>query len=1076
VRAPPGAGPCLLPFLERRSCNTGKFGVKYTNSTVTNPNSADAPLPTFPIFDSEASSASHPLRHFPPSVSAATAAAGRSKAGAAAAAAAREGGGEDDDQQQEEEEEEDDGFDDMDGDEVAMMHMFMAQDDDDDDDEEGDGAASTAVAQTTRPAAPIVTAQASKALAAATETKALVDAEQKKMLNKLKRKNRQDKNDIILRTTKTKRRGTVPLLDMLEKRPAAYDPLKKQNFIDVMLCPISHYRPPITERELQERLNQNTDDNKEHVAHVLKHGHPRDVILAFLVQANAEPATLNCVFRLLDRMDIVNDEYESLIRADDHDETLAAHSRSWKPPDLPPKTNTTTTNQDTRRHARARRLIKETRRRVDCLTELADAAAHKQQWHVLSCVHIYLHMHAALMIQLEDGRESRFDAFAPSQCDTRVLTESSMPNLVPLLKFAFRYNNGEISNARMIKQAFPFCEKPDLEVLERMTHLLYKSIPEKCFGRQLNNLLKTCCNKSPYLVDLVGRVILASLLGVYETAHVKPRAATIVHLYRVFYRGITVVELAEIFALENAFVMLFIFREFFHFTVHLSPAATSCITEMHDWEQLCVKGAQVCDEMRAHVDTIFADNVRGEGVTLAGIIGELQRACVGLKLKSATMCQLFNKPSTLGNDVTAISRVLMDFNLVTYRARHADDARIVGITQHTCMQWSGREYLLPDPVPRIEDPVVRGLMKQIIDLCPDDRHLPTHWLVLFGMSQEAADALRVRAYGSADKFTQLLHTLTPHEHALVQTFYELASARTLYAERPSFLHVYLKKMTSMVAFFRLRPEDKFPIVAAATLGCPNCLEVKSQVFHTKHIHGHAGATAGKVVLTREGERMCARRPTRTSWQAIFEARHARQPRGLKERRAPVTTERSRFRKIAKIIAKQHMLRRCGQTEMLPLSAVNGSFVFARTESDACTSCGFVLAAENMAVIGIFPICKPCIAWHDFNAVDRRETCEYCSDITFRDNRTEALVYDDCAQAAADRVFRRMYFCGKHHPLYWIARYGYHRKSDIMTGIINDWGKMTARGVIIEVGTITVGRYIPPHMASVAKSALVTRVP
>lgn len=729
--------------------------------------------------------------------------------------------------------------------------------------------------------------------------------------------------------------------------------------------------------------------------------------------------------------------------------------------------------------------------------------------HIFQNIHACIHRYVSLMIQIEseefyaqsnvnddddDDQDqynpdcSMFPFLVPDINDFKqcvIISVDTIPDATWILDASFVYNGLDESNHQLLLYKFRYATDAETQLLDYLIHFLYKTNPHPCYGRQLHALCSEACrNKkcSSFFVDFIGKILLAGMLGVYSSAENKPSLDVCVQLYALYKDGISRDSLLASLTDKTAFALLYFAREYTYHLIDQSPSFSKFVKTQPNWENFRANKVKICDRLRqtlySYIKNTIVPLVRsGELTDSFNVLGEClmetNRAC---RLQCKDITNVFSKEGNLHYNMRAVYEVFDNHNLVTYHDRWKSCRELQSITKTNYKMWCGKEYLLPDPTPHVP-PEVEEMIRQFVDVYYQDddymtRHMPLHWLVLVGMSVEGCCKMRQAVFSKNTVLEKTVRDLDRRDFLLAFTLFKCMRERFMLVPIRGCKSYFVQRMVNMIEFFNVKPEETFPAVAAMTLVCPSCKDIKDQVFHQQHVVGQTGLGAGKVKMNDEGKYYCARHVSRNDWDNIFPRRRKRRytVNKIKDEdqdqdedddndddtnKNDATTKR----KIAKLIQTQHEIKKCETTRTIELYGLYGPSIFNGTVYMACCNCGKIVDKYQVHYLEKSMVCSSCFV---ANIDEKRytiEKCEYCESlISNRKKVMKFTLFDDChgVNDISKQQFREMYFCTNHNPLSWIHTNNIISKQQVMTGIMNNWGKSkdNSRFNIIQVGDIS----------------------
>ena len=764
--------------------------------------------------------------------------------------------------------------------------------------------------------------------------------------------------------------------------------------------------------------------------------------------------------------------------------------------------------------------------------------------HIHSCIHRYV----PLMIEIESQEFHtqndtqppntkqdfhNFPLIAPDINDFKqanVISKDNIPDATWLLDASFVYNGLNESNHQLLLYKFRYATDSETQLLDYLIHFLYKTNPHPCYGRQLHKLCLDACKSkkcSAFFVDFLGKILLAGMLGVYSSSKIQAPLDVCVHLYVLYKEGISRKFLCDSLSDETAFVLLYLAREYTYHLVDQSPSFSKFVSTQPNWDNFRADKSKICDRLRHSLHFYIRETVvplvrSGEMLEDFNVLANSMKAAdLVCRIQCKDIKNVFSTEGNLHYNIRAVYDVFDNHNLVTYHDRWMDCAELQSITKTNYRPWCGKEYLLPDPTPQVPSEVER-MIREFVNLYYEDeeymtKHMPLHWLVLLGMTVEGCCKMRQAVFSKSTVLKKTVKELCRWDFLLTFTLLRCMRERFILVPIRGCASYFVQRMVNMIEFFNVQPDETFPSVAAMTLVCPSCKDIKDQVFHQQHVVGQTGLGAGKVKMNNECEYYCARHVSRNDWENIFPNKRKRRQQNIEKKKNIVRRKRREMikkrgkedddvedgeedgeeegeeeeeeeeeggeggeegegeeeegekndattrRKIAKLIQTQHEIKKCEKTKTIELYGLYGPSIFNGTVYIACCNCGKVVDKYQIHYLNKSVVCSSCFVANFDEKRYKTEKCEYCDSLI--SNRKKVLkftLFDDChgVNEMEKQQFRDMYFCHHHNSLSWINTHNIISKKQVMTGIINNWGKSkdNSRFNIIQVGDISAGEY------------------
>lgn len=655
--------------------------------------------------------------------------------------------------------------------------------------------------------------------------------------------------------------------------------------------------------------------------------------------------------------------------------------------------------------------------------------------------------------QVENDLYIFLDAHLNNSGLQSVFSLQSLPDGTEFLPLVLTYNESEISNTRLAKKTFKFMDDFNIDLVVSINHLLYKAIPERCYSRKHEKGMFLACKKSPHLFDFVSKIVLASALGVYESAEVKANIETRKRILSLFRNGIVWTSLLDELCAKNSQQLLYMVKEYFYEMVQRNHGLHRVFCMQYDWPTLREQQMVMCDAIREQINNNNNNNNdSGVGFLFNGIQAALDRERERfVPSKSAP-------PHTtdIKNNLDEILEICNKFNLTHYNIDY-DNLR------------NGEEFSLKDPIPRdIVPKKLRELMEDVLYALKDyiwktrKTHkvtiLPIQWLVAMGIPSEKLLGIRSKMYLKTTKLRDEFEKLTEYEYAVVYTFFKIHHEMTIYFEYPSNAYTYYMHIMAAKNMLDLKDGCEFPSeTSGTTLACDNCLELKNQVLYRKNVTKQLGRGAGDVMYDDFGRILCARRPYKNEWRETYKETHGKYPEGPPRNAKNIrSTASSEIRKITKRIATQHTLHRCQYQRARAVCGFGHDFTYDNVDYFACYGCLKVVSFEERYMFGSDNVCYDCMKKCGAYQKKNQELCEYCNAATALkplDKRYSFYLYDDTVELCK-QGYRQMFFCKSHGTMSWLVDHEdeFKMKSVAMLGLKNHWGSKNFKGEIIQVWT------------------------
>lgn len=502
-------------------------------------------------------------------------------------------------------------------------------------------------------------------------------------------------------------------------------------------------------------------------------------------------------------------------------------------------------------------------------------------------------------------------------------TADALPDMSQFLLLATRYNHGKSdSNKTLMQMDFPHLDEANIDIMTDLTKIFYKLLPHRCNNRQIDGLLAGLCAKHPEFVGCLCKIIVASLLGIYEKSATKMPIEGRVTIYTVFHTTMTQREVEAVFVEHNRYTLLAIFKEFFRNTCEDSLDFMPTLHETYNWPVYDAYVTRACESVRERTIHHLM-HAEMPPRSLSAMIRPIDKKLVDLHnaYRKTQRCNL------LDYNLWEIIRIFDHVNQQAYEAVHADDIP------------DGREYELANPNPELP-PRQYATMKQAIAAWPWDAMIRMDWLVYFGVSAEDIAAMWGAVFSNEPALEALIGTLSKEATAVFYNFFKLSKRHRDYHELPGDAYMYYRHACVVHDYYGVNYGEPIPRVIGTVPICMNCGDKKCQPLFRKRVNNKHTKGVYVVRYTEEAVAVCAKKPLRGDWRIIHHknkkrlAEQEQAAMGAAESAAAhgpvvpvagpsratftdksimIMTPTTQQKKTAKHISRQHMLHNCAET-------------------------------------------------------------------------------------------------------------------------------------------------------------------
>lgn len=597
---------------------------------------------------------------------------------------------------------------------------------------------------------------------------------------------------------------------------------------------------------------------------------------------------------------------------------------------------------------------------------------------------------------------------------TYAYTRETVPDVTALMPLALSFNHTPMSNKKVAKAMIPHLTPFNIGIVMRLTNILYKLFPHRCNNREFYTQFNKACTEDKMMREFTCKLIIATLLGVYEQSHNKMPTELRIEVYRLFYKPIGTDMLLSSLTEDNKATLLYIGKEFFHEMTERVPGFLSCLKEVYAWDVYEACTMRITDIIRArafvHLRRTLVSVPAHMRLRLAPPL-DFTALLAGTDMIVHRIHEDSRNTQTennVGYNVYDIMKCCVDINLRRYSPAGE-------------VMMAGEEYLMPSPHPSIPDRQL-DVMRRVIATFPADFHIPFTWLLYFGVPFRHIRDMSTAVFSKLPDLHRTLEALPMDVYAIFFNFFDLCRARADFREYPCDAFMYTQHMRVLHDHHEIREGQPIPAVAGCIQVCENCGDEKYASFFERDVK-NKNSKRGVVTVRGDFSCACAKVPKAADWR---EVRRQTDPTSfavdmaITEHRPITQSDETARRKLAKLISTQHMLYRCRNTPTRTLNALGRIVVFRRSVIICCEQCLKVIHQEHAAYHGRRRLCESC-ARKLVATPDERHQCDIkpCKR-RIKNARDGAylFVYEDMVPPA-ERGFRTMRLCSHHGSWGWL---------------------------------------------------------
>lgn len=665
------------------------------------------------------------------------------------------------------------------------------------------------------------------------------------------------------------------------------------------------------------------------------------------------------------------------------------------------------------------------RARLGVLELCALIAKNNKEAHIVNQVYTHIDSHMPLLCALSHDRKDMAEIVeldkmqsTCSKCNMEYIlsiaepdlmfayTVDKIPDLSSLVPLAVAFNKTPTSNKRFAQIKIPNLTPYNVWIVLLLTNVMYKSLPHRCNNRDFYSLVKSACEKDSSMRELMLKIIIASVLGVYKKAEEKMPTNLRCVMYHFFYKPVPVMELINALNKTNNITLLYMGKEFCREICERQPGIIRALGELYEWDIYNTYTTKINHAIRERIWNNLQCPVKP-----LETFSDLFQGIDGIVQRLHEEYRKSQKENNINYDVYEIIKECTDLNLCRYTL----EGEIV---------MAGQEHLVSNPNPEIPQDRF-DLMKEIIETFSPDQYISMDWLMAFGVPYEYIQSMKVAVFSKSPDLVRTLKSL-PHDiYAIFYNFFLAQRECMEYREYQCDVHMYYAHMRALHDYHHIREGMTIPRVAGTIQVCPNCGDFKCVSFSEIRAKNKNSKGSGVIMLTGDGMTVCAKTRKAADWREV--CRQNAQIDNMEtelvvtEHRPLHQAEHTRKRKDAKLIAVQHMLTKCRKTPTKTLRVLGQIVMYRRSSYIGCFKCIGWLKLENAIYKGDMILCQSC-----FNKTQKTVQiplqCEidYCKK-RIKDN-SECIqigIYDDTPEKTEDHCFRMMQLCSFHGSFHWI---------------------------------------------------------
>lgn len=586
-------------------------------------------------------------------------------------------------------------------------------------------------------------------------------------------------------------------------------------------------------------------------------------------------------------------------------------------------------------------------------------------------------------------------------------TVETIPDVTQLLPLALSFNNAPMSNKRAARSKIPHLTAANIDIVLRLTNILFKLFPHRCNNRECYTQFLNACLNDSSMREFTIKIIVATLLGVYKESLTKMPVVHRIETYRLFYKPVSMHMLVAALMQHNKATLLYIGKEYFREMVQRVPGFLACLKDIYAWEISDSCTFSIAETIRRRAFARMDEGIR----PLTGL-SDLFEGTDAIIQPQHELTRPAQTEKTVGCNVETVVAFMRDINYRTYRP----GAELI---------FAGKEYLAPDPRPTIPKKQMDA-MRAVINTFPAESPIPFDWLVYFGVPADDIRAMKDAVFNKDPVLKRTLRMLSPASYAIFYAFFCLRKEQLDYRVIPGDTYMYAMHINAIHDLFGIGVGAPISKVIGSVEVCPVCHDIKCASFQRKNAK-HKNSRHGVAMLASDGTTVCAKVPKKADWQEVIRQKNMTAEEhliALGDQNALMHSNNPRRRKMAKRVVTQKDLQLCNQTPTITLNALGRMVIYRNTLYINCYKCVNFIKMESAIIVGRDKLCEVC-AHKAVTVVAKSQECDIpnCKRVVPRTgNVTRIHAYDDISEPGK-RDYCVLALCSYHSGSDWLRGRG-----------------------------------------------------
>ena len=592
------------------------------------------------------------------------------------------------------------------------------------------------------------------------------------------------------------------------------------------------------------------------------------------------------------------------------------------------------------------------------------------------------------------------------------------------------------------------------------------------------------CKAHEKTLDFFVKILVASLLGLYEWSFPKMVIDVRMLLYRFFNGSVSRSEIYNMMNMSNTMFLFYVVKDYIvHICKDESLELEIALSRICKFDTFVVSTKAVMQIGRSHIISVMEGGER-EVRCLRDMFGSVDSVISSEHVPEKTHIQ--DQSCLLMYNTEKILGILKAHNYMLYSN---DDS--------LKQEWNF-ESSATTSAEAVHPTIAKGAleaMRALIKCYPVFSFVPIDILVFFGLDPSRVHLFKNIVFERKTVLDRFLETKTysMFEYALFYNFINECNEANLVNVQDGDVVMFYNQYMAFSNHYRVRDGEDIPAVLGAMLVCKTCRDIKDCSFFKPNDSAIQSRGNGKIAITGDGIPMCAYKKktaaaasannnndeeywTDSSSSSEFDessssssdedtensfgynANKISVDYMIKTKKSIHTTPNILKRKKAKSVDVSANIRKCHDSRLTTIDVIGKYVMFDSVTYICCYVCLRIIPLIYAFHIGDLVVCKSCrchvvmLQEDTSGSIETSNFCGYCNKYipppNSSSNEKFYILIDD---TLPHKKIMNVPFCNKiHGHLKWIENHCIVYKSLVIKGISEKWDTFDSNGVYIQV--------------------------